>query len=611
MSPHLAHKRVWTSRLTLLGAVALAACDSPLPPETQSDQLPLLASAIVSNPVAATTGASTTPGLALSGTAVDEIVYVSLPPGTIAEGTQATLRNLRTGSEASVAMLDGGFDPVAVTAAAGDTLEIDIQLAGGDEPLRYAMVVPSTRPPSVVRTDPPPKKRDVPLNAAMVVVFSEPVEPRTVTPQSVRLLTAAGEPVAGSVTVDADGLRVQFQSDQILAPGADYRLVVTTAVTDLTGDVLVQEVSTDFTTMAPLAAAIVSNPITLTTSASVAVPGLALQGAATAGSEVVYVSLPPGTMPWGNVATVRSPRTGSEVTLPMVDGGFDPVAVTAAAGDVLELVVQLTARPPLRYALIVPATRAPTVVRMDPSPNKQAVSLDAPIMVVFSEPVDPRTAMPENVQVLREGARVAGSLTVEPDGLRVRFQPDKELTPIADYQVMVTNGVTDLTEEPLLQTMTGHFRTVPTSGTPPAVLEIAFTVTEYRYGDSNEYWWNYTPQVRVTETGGASAARIMSMTFTMPGLELGLFNMCPTLNNIVDPGQSQDLIWERYGEYELAFTGVAADQRATGSDATVVIRYRDDVGRMDSLRVQGPVVPGDPPTTYTAAQNHGYSWCIP
>jgi len=42
--------------------------------------------------------------------------------------------------------------------------------------------------PVIVRTNPPPKKRDVPLNAAIVIVFSEPVDGRTLNSSAVQLL---------------------------------------------------------------------------------------------------------------------------------------------------------------------------------------------------------------------------------------------------------------------------------------------------------------------------------------------------------------------------------------------------------------------------------------
>ena len=248
MNRRFVHRSAWIARLLVLSAVALAACDSPAPTETQPDPLPVLATAVVSNPVVASASASRAPGLALRGSATAEVVYVSLPPGTIPDGNQATVRNPRTGSVVTVAMLDGGFDPVAVTAAAGDTLELDVRLTSADDLLRYAIVVPVRHPPIVVRTDPPPKKRDVPLNATMLIVFSEPINPATLTDSSVRL-SLADSPVAGTLGLeDAAHLTATFTPAASLAAGVEYTLIMTQGIEDMTGDGLESPTTVTFTT---------------------------------------------------------------------------------------------------------------------------------------------------------------------------------------------------------------------------------------------------------------------------------------------------------------------------------------------------------------------------
>src|SRR5437762_4370913 len=78
------------------------------------------------------------------GAATAEVAYVSLPPGTIGEATFATVRNLSKNAQFTVTVVDGGFDPVAIVAAAGDTIEVDPQ-GRADE--KMAVLVPVGRPP--------------------------------------------------------------------------------------------------------------------------------------------------------------------------------------------------------------------------------------------------------------------------------------------------------------------------------------------------------------------------------------------------------------------------------------------------------------------------------
>src|SRR5439155_21912234 len=117
------------------------------------------------------------------------------------------------------------------------------------------LTVPLARAPVVVRTDPPPRKRDVPLNASVVVVFSEPMSVGTV--GKIQLLRS-GAAVSGTVTLAPDGLRVTFEPDALLDPSTDYVLSVPTGVTDASGDRLLNAMTSEFTTGTTTAVASVS-----------------------------------------------------------------------------------------------------------------------------------------------------------------------------------------------------------------------------------------------------------------------------------------------------------------------------------------------------------------
>jgi len=151
-------------------------------------------------------------------------------------------------------MANGGFDPVAVMAHAGDSLTIRVEVEGGG--LRtLGLTVPLARAPVVVRTEPPPRKRDVPLNASVVIVFSEPMSVGTV--GKIQLLHS-GAAVSGTVTLAPDGLRVTFQPGSLLDPSTDYVLSVPTGVSDASGDHLRNAMTSEFTTGTTTAVASVS-----------------------------------------------------------------------------------------------------------------------------------------------------------------------------------------------------------------------------------------------------------------------------------------------------------------------------------------------------------------
>jgi Tol biopolymer transport system component len=179
---------------------------------------------------------------------VNALVYVSLAEGEIPTGTSATIRNWRTGATLTSPMVAGGFDPVAVEADAGDTVEVAVEVSSGVKALSFLRLVPATAPPIVVRTEPAEGKRDVPLNARILIVFSEPIDPTTLNGTAIRLKRGftfvAGEVVAA----DAEGLRAEFVPAEPLAPSTDYELVLTQEIEDLDGEPLSKPFTASFTT---------------------------------------------------------------------------------------------------------------------------------------------------------------------------------------------------------------------------------------------------------------------------------------------------------------------------------------------------------------------------
>jgi len=190
------------------------------PPETS-------VSLIVSSPVSPPTPAA--PGTAPAASSSAAVVYVSLPPASVPTGTRATITNRATSQYILAAVLDGGFDPVPIAAGVGDTLVTEIAGPTSAALDQVRLAVSSVRPLKVVRTSPPSGGRDVPLNAAIVIVFSEPIDPATVNAASVQLWRDS-TPVAGTVEFsDSTRIRAEFRPANLLAAQTAYRLVATQA----------------------------------------------------------------------------------------------------------------------------------------------------------------------------------------------------------------------------------------------------------------------------------------------------------------------------------------------------------------------------------------------
>ena len=233
---------------TLLGVAAwLGACsDSGGPPDpfvvSQGSD-----SAIVSDPVPTPTPSGRRASFSVVGSASIDLAYVSLPPGTVPEGELVTIRSLRTTGTVTAAMTAGGFDPLPIAATAGDSVQVTVS-AGGRDLVSFMRAVPTTRRPIVIRTDPPPGKRDQPLNARIVVVFSEPVAGASITTASVQLLRGTS-PVAGMVSLlQGSATAAVFIPTAPLTANTAYRVVVTQGIKDLEGDALAAETGVPFST---------------------------------------------------------------------------------------------------------------------------------------------------------------------------------------------------------------------------------------------------------------------------------------------------------------------------------------------------------------------------
>ncbi len=241
-------------RIAVAGMISAVACSTDtagIDESTAREPVLILSDTVASVSVAASTAIaahSTVVTSAWAGTDAGQVAYISLPPGTAPSGVTATIRNRVTGIGLTVAIIDGGFDPVPIAAVAGDVLDIEVRLAGSAAPQMYSLAVPGKRRPKVVRTNPPRGKRDVALNATIQVVFSEPIDARTLTGTSVRL-EHDGAPVASSLALeDAARLNVVITPLTPFEAGAEYRLSVTQDVRDLDGEALEAPVTVEFTT---------------------------------------------------------------------------------------------------------------------------------------------------------------------------------------------------------------------------------------------------------------------------------------------------------------------------------------------------------------------------
>ena len=246
----------WVAVVAVVGA--LHACDEtrPLRPEccpaidkpgsvTVSEPLPAIgvAPSAHSAPLSADLAARAS---ALSSSAAERLVYVSLPGTAFPTAIVATIRNAAAGASLAQPIVHGGFDPIPIPAGVGDTITVDIRSSAALL-ARVAVPVPRNRRPGVVRTSPSRGKRDVALNTRVTIIFSEPIAPSTLTTSSVEL-RADGVAIPGTIEIVEGGVAAEFVPLRPLRENTVHRLVITTGVRDVEGEGLQSDVSVEFTT---------------------------------------------------------------------------------------------------------------------------------------------------------------------------------------------------------------------------------------------------------------------------------------------------------------------------------------------------------------------------
>lgn len=244
--------------------VAVLSCsgDNGTSPATAVEIAPrsdstLLAGLIVSGPVADGFTSLDRSALSASVAPTAESSWVSLVPSTVADGVTATIINLRTTQRVTTPIVDGGFDPLQITAGLDDSLEITVSRGGKPDAAAFLRVGPRIAP-RIVRTRPPRGQTDAPLNTVITIVFSEPVDPATVNATSVAL-SAAGSPVAGTVRVlPSPGYTVELEPSALLLPNTTYALTVS-GVANFAGTPLAASTSITFTTSASVSSGSVAS----------------------------------------------------------------------------------------------------------------------------------------------------------------------------------------------------------------------------------------------------------------------------------------------------------------------------------------------------------------
>jgi hypothetical protein len=193
---------------------------------------------------------------------------------------------------------------------------------------------------------------------------------------------------------------------------------------------------------------------------SAPIPRATLPGGAGLSGSVVFVSATPEAATGAAYALV-SRADGQSAAASVRDGGFDPIAIAAASGEVVELALTDSAGATTAVDLTVRAGRPPRVVRMSPAQRRTDVPLNTVIRVVFSAPVQLESARSGIVLTTGAGVLVPGTVeAVGESAIAVDFVTAAGvLEPETSYRLEVTVDVRDVLGQALAEPASVEFRT--------------------------------------------------------------------------------------------------------------------------------------------------------
>ena len=352
--------------------------------------------------------------------------------------------------------------------------------------------------PSVVSTSPPfnvpsPIPQNIPLNANIVLTFSEPMNPLTITSNSVQVsfisngnVIQQSVPVSGTLALFSDLRTVTFTPAQQLAPSSTYFVTMGTSITDLAGNMVFPLVGTSFVTGVQAAEA---TPLTVTVSPAEGDTGIAINAPV-----VLQFSRPvaPTTFSDATMAVTGSagPIPGTFVfeqenrvvrwkpanLIQLAPNTVHTVSVSTGITDLAGVPMAALVSSSFTTGLGVDTT-IPTLLSALPANNATGVARVATITVTMSEPINPASVVVRgSVFLTGTGetgasgfASMPGTVAVSPNRRDIIFTPEFPLLANQRYTFSVS-GVEDLAGNKATNAASVGFVTAFAAGTTLSAL---------------------------------------------------------------------------------------------------------------------------------------------
>ncbi len=330
----------------------------------------------------------------------------------------------------------------------------------------------NTNPPAVVNTSPENSEAQVPLNAPVEILFNEPINPTSVGQVT---LTTGGNSVAATATFGAANQVLMLTPSLPLLPNASYTLTIT-GVKDTAGNKMTATVTNTFTTSSTF---------------DVVQPSVVLADPP-AGSIGVGTNVAPRLVFSGRLNPLSVVSSGAELyyngavqLYNYATGQWVPATVSMSADRLTATITPQSALQPSSQYVIYAGVNAPyydvagnagvpysgsfwtglgsdtthaSVSTVSPSNGQTGAPLNAQIVAVMSDQIDPTSVTNNSIAVIPAGGNaISGTVGLASDGVTLTFVPGAALNPSTVYNVWVA-GFNDV-QGNSVSTFTSSFTT--------------------------------------------------------------------------------------------------------------------------------------------------------
>jgi hypothetical protein len=399
------------------------------------------------------------------------------PGGTAVAGTVSCSANIATFTPGAALAVNTLYTATISSAAKS--------LAGTPLASNYVWTfrtAPAATAPSVISTVPVNAATGVPTSQIVTATFSEAMSSATINASTFTLSGPGGAAVSGVVTYVAAGSVATFTPAASLTASTVYTATITTGALDLTGNALPSNYVWTFTTAnastftpptvtstvpANLATNVPLNQIVSATFSKAINPStinsstftLTGTGGASVSGLLAYAAIS-NTLTFTPTANLAS----NTLFTATITTGVKDLSGNALASNYVWTFTTGTSL----------VTIAPELVSTVPANSASNVPLNQAVSATFTKAMDPLTITTATFQLTGPGGtQVAGTVSYDAINFIATFTPTASLSASSNYMATVTNGVTDLTGNPLGTTGAPNpwnFTTGTAVVTPPIVL---------------------------------------------------------------------------------------------------------------------------------------------